>query len=890
MISRRILVLILIFVSCFLVADFSLAQSSPDVGIEYAENLDLQGGGQDVRVFLARVVQVALAFLGIIAVIYVMYAGWLWMTSEGAEDKVSKAKKTLVNAVIGLIIMLSAFMIVTWIINSLMLGGGGGTSSSRPGRPGYNGGLGVLGACVVENVYPEPGQGEVPRNTSIIITFKEEVEPTTLCGDDPIYGGNDDGICDIGEYVIPENFNLYKQAEGNGCPGSCANNVTEINVFTNDNKTFVFVPENYIGSPSEYLWYEVYVSNDVEKLNGDGVFSNCRTDFLNWEFHVSDQIDLTPPQVRSGGIFPAEDDARDTSAGAPAIPSTGTITFNNNPEPGQDAVIGGVPSVMSGSTNIDLASVAIDTNCDQTGTLLVSVLTDGQTAQLSNGGTLLGSAVFSERSINFPGYLSFSVTSPDFADAGDSWDFPGITPFAPSDTLRIGGVNYSFVSTAIAPNDIQVGVDAAATIVTAVGVINANPNVSAVAGAGDTIDIEAIVAGSAGNFITFTTTGADIDLAPAFGNLGSGADSDATVTVNDRRDKARNAVIQINFNEAIMPITVSGLADDVHDYIRVVNNDPAALPALAVCGNNNQCESFDCSILGTCVNDYLAGEFIVSNIYRTVEFVSDNLCGVNGCGEEIYCLPENSNVRVEIVAAELDTCVNCSAKSPYTDCTGGHCFDSTAGINFPLSILPMNGVMDVARNSLDGDRSDDAIGPMGYYDENTEAGLGDSYLWSFFINDTIDLTPPVIDGTTPTIGGIGVPTGDDIQIEFSKVLMCSSIRTGTRKIVNNDIVITHHNLNAWSVGGAGFGYWTACVGVDDGPIDGEYDWSEAQLRHSEFPEATSFRSQAGSGLKDIYQNCFKPSGSNIGCAADDINPSCCDGAVTGALGTDGNCP
>jgi len=41
--------------------------------------------------------------------------------------------------------------------------------------------------------------------------------------------------------------------------------------------------------------------------------------------------------------------------------------------------------------------------------------------------------------------------------------------------------------------------------------------------------------------------------------------------------------------------------------------------------------------------------------------------------------------------------------------------------------------------------------------------------------------------------------------------------------------------------------------------DGIVDISNAFIKHSKFYESTSYRSQVGSGVKDIYQNCFKPS-------------------------------
>jgi hypothetical protein len=53
---------------------------------------------------------------GMIAVGFVMYAGFTYLTSQGQADKISNAKKTLQNALIGLVIAILA----TAIINTVM--------------------------------------------------------------------------------------------------------------------------------------------------------------------------------------------------------------------------------------------------------------------------------------------------------------------------------------------------------------------------------------------------------------------------------------------------------------------------------------------------------------------------------------------------------------------------------------------------------------------------------------------------------------------------------------------------------------------------------------------------------------------------------------------------
>ncbi|MDO8425740.1 MAG: pilin, partial [bacterium] len=68
-------------------------------------------GGEDIRIIVARIIRAFVGLLGIIAVCIVLYGGFLWMTANGAEEKITKAKKILINGAIGLLIVLSAFSI-----------------------------------------------------------------------------------------------------------------------------------------------------------------------------------------------------------------------------------------------------------------------------------------------------------------------------------------------------------------------------------------------------------------------------------------------------------------------------------------------------------------------------------------------------------------------------------------------------------------------------------------------------------------------------------------------------------------------------------------------------------------------------------------------------------
>ncbi|MFA5184542.1 MAG: pilin [Patescibacteria group bacterium] len=73
----------------------------------------------DPREVIGRVINVALGFLGVIAVGIILLGGFKWMTAAGNEEKTAEARKLLGAGVIGLIIILASWGIATFVINSL---------------------------------------------------------------------------------------------------------------------------------------------------------------------------------------------------------------------------------------------------------------------------------------------------------------------------------------------------------------------------------------------------------------------------------------------------------------------------------------------------------------------------------------------------------------------------------------------------------------------------------------------------------------------------------------------------------------------------------------------------------------------------------------------------
>ena len=114
----------LVFFALFLFTISPALAQEDLLGVEYGKYSGLEP--TDIRYSIANIIRLSLGFLGVGALILMLYAGFMWMTSAGNEDKVRQAKKILWGAIIGLAIILSAFAITTFVIRNLYLATQGG--------------------------------------------------------------------------------------------------------------------------------------------------------------------------------------------------------------------------------------------------------------------------------------------------------------------------------------------------------------------------------------------------------------------------------------------------------------------------------------------------------------------------------------------------------------------------------------------------------------------------------------------------------------------------------------------------------------------------------------------------------------------------------------------
>lgn len=71
-----------------------------------------------IVVLLNLVIRFVLAFAGIIAVIFLIYTGYLFMVSLGNPDKLAEAKLKLVWTIVGLILIITAYLIVYFLFGA----------------------------------------------------------------------------------------------------------------------------------------------------------------------------------------------------------------------------------------------------------------------------------------------------------------------------------------------------------------------------------------------------------------------------------------------------------------------------------------------------------------------------------------------------------------------------------------------------------------------------------------------------------------------------------------------------------------------------------------------------------------------------------------------------
>ncbi|MBI5072059.1 hypothetical protein HZB93_04215 [Candidatus Falkowbacteria bacterium] len=85
-----------------------------------AAGIPKTGGEEAIPNLIGSIIMGALGSVGIIFLILMIIGGVMWMTASGNEERVNKAKGLITNAVIGMIIVFSAYAITYFVTETLL--------------------------------------------------------------------------------------------------------------------------------------------------------------------------------------------------------------------------------------------------------------------------------------------------------------------------------------------------------------------------------------------------------------------------------------------------------------------------------------------------------------------------------------------------------------------------------------------------------------------------------------------------------------------------------------------------------------------------------------------------------------------------------------------------
>ncbi len=105
--------------------DFDGEFAPPDAE-GYAEGITQTSSARE---FIVNVTNFVLSFLGLAAVVVIIYGGFLYVTAGGEQEKADKGKKSVMYAVMGIIIVLISYALV----NTIIMGAAGGEDESSSG-------------------------------------------------------------------------------------------------------------------------------------------------------------------------------------------------------------------------------------------------------------------------------------------------------------------------------------------------------------------------------------------------------------------------------------------------------------------------------------------------------------------------------------------------------------------------------------------------------------------------------------------------------------------------------------------------------------------------------------------------------------------------------------
>jgi Type IV secretion system pilin len=127
---------LMIFAPHLALADTPAPNTSDQYGINAtAKMAQIDSGNTDITQVVGTVIKGALGLVGVVFLILMIYAGYLWMIARGNTEKVERSLDTIKAAIIGIIIVALAYAITDFVINQVLAKNSAPTTSAATPQP-----------------------------------------------------------------------------------------------------------------------------------------------------------------------------------------------------------------------------------------------------------------------------------------------------------------------------------------------------------------------------------------------------------------------------------------------------------------------------------------------------------------------------------------------------------------------------------------------------------------------------------------------------------------------------------------------------------------------------------------------------------------------------------
>ena len=166
----------------------------------------------DVAKFIGKIIQSILSVIGAFALLLVVFGGLSILTSHGNPEGISKGKKTITWAIVGVGVILGSYALVSYVISGI--GGGGYTpAATTPGSSQTAACTAISGNCyAISPCNPEPGT-----------TVTDIAACSKYLTDSGIYALCDVTLCDADQGQACCTLPSAPSGGVPSAPGSCVN-------------------------------------------------------------------------------------------------------------------------------------------------------------------------------------------------------------------------------------------------------------------------------------------------------------------------------------------------------------------------------------------------------------------------------------------------------------------------------------------------------------------------------------------------------------------------------------------------------------------------------------------------------------------------------------------